>query len=84
VLDRLVKLVIVIQIGLQPLPLAVLVEVVCLALVAAEALHWATNNPALLAQSVSSGPAQLAHSHPLTLAHHKEKTTCLQKLKMVW
>jgi hypothetical protein len=29
---------------------------------------------ARLAQSGSSGPAQLAPSHPLTLAHHKEKS----------
>jgi hypothetical protein len=36
------------------------------------------------AQSASSGPAQLAHSRPLTSVHHKEKTTCLQKLKTVW
>jgi hypothetical protein len=28
--------------------------------------------PVQAAQSASSGPAQLAHSHPLTLAHHKE------------
>jgi hypothetical protein len=72
VLDRLVKLVIVIQIGLQPLPLAVLVEVVCLALVAAEALHWATNNPAQQAQSVSYGPVLPVYSHLQMSAHHKE------------
>jgi len=39
--------------------------------------------PAHPAQFVLFGPVQLAHSHPLTLAHHKEKS-CLQKLKMVW
>lgn len=35
-------------------------------------------------QSALSGPAQLAHSHRPMSAHHKEKTTCLQRLKMVW
>jgi hypothetical protein len=38
---------------------------------------------AATARFASSGPVQPAHSHQLTLAHHKEKS-CLQKLKTVW
>jgi hypothetical protein len=58
---------------------------VCLAVVPGEQF-FLTPPPVreLPAQSASSGPAQLVYSHPLTLAHHKEKTTCLQKLKTVW
>jgi hypothetical protein len=82
--DRLDKQVTEIQIGLRQHLLVVLDEVACLVREEAALRPMAINNPAPLAQSASSGPAQLAHSHPLMSARHKEKTTCLQKLKMVW